>query len=35
MSRKETRLQKIEEYMARIKDFVTPAGAKSNKIEFE
>ena len=35
MSRKETRLQKIEEYMARIKDFVTPAGAKSNKLEFE
>jgi len=35
MSRKETRLQKIEEHMARIKDFVTPAGAKSNKLEFE
>lgn len=29
------RLQKIEDCMARIKDFVTPAGAKSNKIEFE
>ena len=32
---RETRLQKIEDCMARIKDFVTPAGAKSNKIEFE
>lgn len=35
MSGKERQLQKIEDYMARIKDFVTPAGAKSNKIEFE
>ena len=35
MLNEEIILQKIEDCMARIKDFVTPAGAKSNKIEFE
>ena len=35
MLNKEVRLQMIEDNMARIKDFVTPAGAKKDKLKFE
>lgn len=35
MLNRELRLQKIEDGMARIKDFVTPSGARSNEIDFE
>ena len=35
MQNRKLRLQKIEDGMARIKDFVTPSGARRNEIDFE